>query len=54
MAINLSHTLEKEGVTDELINDTCVTMGRWVVNHIKKEDFKLAAHIHSKEKEAKK
>jgi hemerythrin len=28
MAINLSHTLEKEGVTDELINDTCVTMGR--------------------------
>jgi hemerythrin len=28
MATNLSHTLEKEGITDELINDTCSTMGR--------------------------
>jgi len=52
MVINMSHTLDEQGATDDFINNTCVTMGHWVINHIKKEDFKLVAHILTKEKEA--
>jgi len=41
--------LHKEGPTDELINHVCVTIGRWVLRHIKEEDLKMTAYIKSKE-----
>ena len=51
-AIELSHTLRRDGPTDELVRHICVTIGRWVINHIKSEDFKLAAHIKHMEHKA--
>ena len=51
-ANELFNTLHRDGPSDELISHICVTMGRWVINHIKSEDFKLVAHIKSREQEA--
>jgi len=51
-ANELSNTLHRDGPTDELVHNICVTIGRWVINHIKSEDFKMVPHIKSREQEA--
>ena len=37
--------LEEEGYTDSLLKSTIQTVASWLVNHIKGDDFKMAAHI---------
>jgi hemerythrin len=37
-----------EGPTDELINVVIYTIGDWLVNHIKGDDFRMAAFIKTK------
>jgi len=48
-AQQLAAVLHREGPTDELITHICVTIGRWVIDHIKHDDFKMAAYIRDKE-----
>ena len=38
----------RNGPTEELIGHVCLTIGRWIVNHIKAEDFKMVAYLRSK------
>ena len=52
VAENLAAKLRRDGPTDEFISDVCVTIGRWVINHIKSEDFIMAAHLKSREQNA--
>ena len=49
VAQNLAASLRREGSTPELVSHVCVTIGRWVINHIKSEDFVMAAHVRSRE-----
>jgi hemerythrin len=42
---NLSHKLILNGVTPQLVDDLCKTAGDWLVNHIRGQDLRLAAHI---------
>jgi hemerythrin len=51
-AQDLAAALRRDGPTDEFISHVCVTIGRWVINHIKSEDFKMAAHVKSREHNA--
>ena len=44
----LVEMLIQEGSTDEFVNKVYVTIGEWLVNHIKGEDFKMAAYVQSK------
>ena len=48
---HLAGVLHRDGPTDELITHICDTIGQWVLNHIKKEDFKMAAYIRHKDQE---
>jgi len=41
----LRRELIKEGPTDEVITHLYVTMGRWLINHIKDKDIKMAAFV---------
>jgi len=50
-AQHLAAVLHRDGPTDELITHTCVTIGRWVINHIKRVDSKMAAYIRDKEQQ---
>ena len=50
-AQHLASVLHREGPTDELTTHVCVTIGRWVIDHIKSEDAKMAAHIRNKEQQ---
>ncbi len=40
--------LEKEGPSILLVGEVNSAIGGWLINHIKKEDAKVAAHIKSK------
>lgn len=40
--------LEKDGPTLALVGKVNSSIGGWLINHIKKEDVKVAAHIRSK------
>lgn len=40
--------LEKDGPTLALVSKVNSSIGGWLINHIKKEDVKVAAHIRSK------
>jgi hemerythrin len=51
VAQELTKKLSKEGPTDELIRNVYVTVGEWLVNHIKGDDFKMATYVRSKEQE---
>lgn len=42
--------LEKEGPTVLLVGKVNTSIGGWLLNHIKKEDVKVAAHIRSQAK----
>jgi hemerythrin len=41
----LSHQMILTGITPELVDNLCKTVGDWLVNHIQREDFRLVAHI---------
>jgi hemerythrin len=51
-AARMADALHLNGPTDEYITHVYTTIGRWVINHIKSEDFKLVAHIRKTEREA--
>ena len=38
-----------EGATEELINMVASTMGAWLISHIKREDFRMAAFVKAAE-----
>jgi hemerythrin len=44
----LTHRLISEGPTEELINTVTTTIGNWLLNHIKGDDFRMAAFVKSK------
>jgi hemerythrin len=46
---DLSHRLILKGATEELVNEVQSSVGDWLVNHIKVQDFKLVKHIKSKD-----
>ena len=50
-AQHLASVLHRDGPKDELITHTCVTIGRWVINHIKSSDSKMATYIRNKEQQ---
>jgi hemerythrin len=44
----LSQQLTNEGTSWELINNVTFSLNDWLVNHIKSEDFRMAAYIKTK------
>lgn len=46
----ISGQLSKEGPTVALVGKVNTSIGGWLLNHIKKEDVKVAAHIRSQTK----
>ena len=40
--------LHRDGLTEDFISRVYVAIGEWLVNHIKGEDFKMAAYVQSK------
>ncbi|WP_304507827.1 bacteriohemerythrin [Anaerotignum sp.] len=47
---NIASRLKAEGPTIQLVGDVNMQVGNWLINHIKREDVKVAKHImeHSK------
>ena len=45
---DLSEEYIKNGSTPLMISKLTTNVGGWLINHIKREDTKLAAHIRSK------
>jgi hemerythrin len=43
---DLSLQLQKEGPTITLVGKVNASIGNWLITHIKREDTKVAAHIH--------
>jgi hemerythrin len=43
----LIEELEKDGYSDAVIDKTINVVTDWLVNHIKSDDFRLAAHVQS-------
>ncbi|MDR1858065.1 MAG: bacteriohemerythrin [Treponema sp.] len=44
----LTKRLVDEGPTEELIGTVTETIGNWLLNHIKGDDFRMAAYVKSK------
>ncbi len=42
--------LKKEGPTIQLVGEVNMHVGNWLINHIKREDVKVAKHILSQQK----
>jgi hemerythrin len=42
---DFARRLDKEGASDELLNEVKHTCGDWLVNHIKGQDLKIGAYI---------
>lgn len=49
VALGLAERLEREGPTEGLTREVYETAGRWLLHHIKSDDFVLAAYIKSYE-----
>lgn len=47
---NLTERLQKEGPTIVLVGEVNRRIGDWLINHIQREDTKVAAHIKSNQK----
>lgn len=47
---DLSARLKKDGPSIQLVGEINQKLGDWLVNHIKREDRKVAAHIQSQKK----
>ena len=45
---DLTQRLINEGPTEELIGTVTTTIGNWLLNHIKGDDFRMAAYVKSK------
>ena len=45
----LTEKLVKEGPTEEMVGLVTAAIGNWLMNHIKGDDFRMAAYIKSKE-----
>ena len=45
---DLTQKLIKEGPTEELIAEVADIIGKWLLNHIKGDDFRMAAFVKSK------
>ena len=45
----LAHEFRRAGPSDDMIDRVCVTIGRWIINHIKAEDVRLAEHLQNRE-----
>ena len=50
-AQHLAAVLHRDGPTDEFISHVCDITARWLLHHIKKDDFKMAAYIRNKEQQ---
>jgi hemerythrin len=46
----LTKRLEKEGPTEEMVNIVTTAVGNWLLNHIKGDDFRMAAYVKAHEK----
>ena len=46
---DFTNRLKVEGPTAELINTVTTAIGEWLLNHIKGDDFRMAAYVKSKE-----
>jgi hemerythrin len=44
----LTERLQQEGPTGEMIDMVTTTIGDWLLNHIKGDDFRMAAYVKSK------
>ena len=44
----LTQRLINEGPTEEVIGTVTTTIGNWLLNHIKGDDFRMAAYVKSK------
>lgn len=45
-------TVAKDGPTDEFITTLSITVGEWLFNHIRGEDFKMAAYVKAAQRQA--
>jgi hemerythrin len=46
----LTRRLVKEGPTEEMVNIVTTAVGNWLLNHIKGDDFRMAAYVKAHEK----
>jgi hemerythrin len=44
----MTSRIRQEGPTEELVGQVTVAIGNWLLNHIKGDDFRMAAYIKSK------
>jgi hemerythrin len=45
----LTKRLVKEGPTEEMVNIVTTAVGNWLLNHIKGDDFRMAAYVKARE-----
>jgi hemerythrin len=45
----LTKRVQEEGPTEEMIGLVTTTIGNWLLNHIKGDDFRMAAYVKSRE-----
>ena len=48
---DLTKQLINEGPTEKMVNTVTTAIGKWLLNHIKGDDFRMAAYVKTKESE---